>query len=75
MDERKFHGKIQFKVVWGDENKTPSWEPEEKVPEELIEAFRAEPDSDVEYEVEKILQMRKKKGSIEYLVRWAGFTR
>jgi len=48
--------------------------PEEKVPAELVAKFREEPDSDedVEYEVAKLLDVKKGKVT-KYLVRWTGF--
>merc|ERR550534_3211801 len=66
-------GVLHFRVIWGDENKPKTWVPEEKVPEALIAKFREEPESDVEYEVEKILKTKKTKSGQKYLIKWAGF--
>ena len=73
IDEKTVRGEVRFRVIWGDENRPKSWEPEDKVPTELIEKFREEPESDAEYEVEKLLDVKKGRGGKKYLVRWSGF--
>lgn len=74
IDEKTVGGVLKFRVIWGDENRPKSWESEDKVPAELVEKFREEPESDEEYEVEKLLDVKKGSGKkTKYLVRWSGF--
>jgi len=74
LNEKTVRGEVRFQCVWGDENKPKSWEPEENVPAELVAKFREEPESDdCEYEVEKLLDVKKRGKTTKYLVRWTGF--
>jgi hypothetical protein len=73
IDEKTVGGVLEFRVIWGDENRPKTWESEDKVPAELVEKFRAEPESDEEFEVEKLLDVKKSGKKTKYLVRWSGF--
>jgi len=75
MEERNKNGVREFLVKWkGFGHRDNTWEPSRNLNcDEAIRKFEKEQEKD--WEVEKVLESRKKKSGREFLVKWKGYGR
>lgn len=76
VDKKRIGGIDHFLVKWSKKSKKDSWEPASdvtKVAKSLIDKFELEQNKEAEYEVEKLVDRKRVKNGISYLVKWKGY--
>jgi len=76
VDKKRIGGIDHFLVKWSKSSKKDSWEPASevgKVAKSLIDKFDLEQNKEAEYAVEKLVDRKRVKNGVSYLVKWVGY--